>query len=186
MTSDLIGPIGPSPRNWWREGWFVLIGSGVSILIIGTVAYLTHEPWIFPSLGPTAYILFAAPLTVEACPRNAISSHLIGIVCGVAALAVFGLLDESGEGHDLTVRRVLAVTLALVLTFAFMTWLRVPHAPAGATTMIVALGVLFGLRDYVVMMLAVVLLVVMAAIINRLHGDRTPLWAPRPAESARA
>lgn len=81
--------------------------------------------------------------------------------------------------HELTLRRVGAVTLALVLTFAAMTWLRVPHAPAGATTMIVALGVLHGVRDYVVMMLAVIALVLLAAGINRLHGDHTPWWGPK-------
>ena len=172
-------PIGPHPSSWWREGWFVLIGSGISIFIIGVAAILTHEPWIFPSLGPTAYILYAAPMTVEACPRNVIVSHFIGIVSGVVAIAVFGLMGSDEIGHELTLRRVGAVTLALVLTFAVMTWLRVPHAPAGATTMIVALGVLHGLRDYVVMMLAVIALVILAAGINRLHGDHTPSWGPK-------
>jgi len=177
-------PIGPHPSNWWREGWFVLLASGASIFVIGLAALLTHEPWIFPSLGPTAYILFAAPMTVEACPRNVLVSHFIGIASGVVAIAVFGLLGGADVHNELTLRRVAAVTLALVLTFALMTWLRVPHAPAGATTMIVALGVLHGVRDYVVMMLAVFALVLMAAGINRLHGDRTPWWGPKHVPEA--
>jgi CBS domain-containing membrane protein len=165
-------------RDWWGEGWYVLIGSAVSIFIIGVAAYLTHEPWVFPSLGPTAYILFVAPMAVEACPRNVICGHFIGIVCALVAVFVFGLVGAGPDLPDLQFRRVCAVTVALALTFAVMTWLHVPHAPAGATTLIVALGLLHTPRDYVVMMLAVVALVVIANIINRIHGDRPPFWNP--------
>ena len=122
---------------------------------------------------------FVAPLSAEACPRNVISGHLIGILSAVIALFVFGLLGTGPDLPDLTLRRVFAVTLSLALTFAVMTWLHVPHAPAGATTLIVALGLLHTPLDLVIMMLAVVMLVVIAAVINRIHGTRVPLWGPK-------
>ena len=162
----------------WGQGWYVLIGSAVSIFVIGVAAYLTHEPWVFPSLGPTAYIVFIAPMSAAASPRNVICGHFIGIVSAVIAVTIFGLVGQGPDLPDLTLRRVGAVTVALALTLAVMTWLRVPHAPAGATTLIVALGLLNDLRDYIVMMLAVSALVVIAHIINRIHGDRPPWWNP--------
>jgi CBS domain-containing membrane protein len=176
-SAKSVGPPARVKRDWWGEGWYVLIGSAVSIFIIGVAAYLTHEPWVFPSLGPTAYVLFVAPMSAEASPRNVICGHLIGILSAVLALWVFGLIGDGPDLPDLTFRRVCAVTLALALTFAVMTWLHVPHAPAGATTLIVALGLLHSPRDLVVMMLAVAALVVIAHIINRVHGDKPPWWS---------
>lgn len=172
------GPDVPRTHDWWGEGLYVFIGSAVSILVIGLAAWATHEPWVFPSLGPTAYLLFAAPMSAQASPRNVICGHFIGIVAGVLAVFVFGLYGDGPNLDDPSAARVGAVTLALALTLGVMTWLHVPHAPAGATTLIVALGLLHTLQDYVVMMVAVVALVVVGYVINRIHGDRPPLWFP--------
>jgi CBS domain-containing membrane protein len=171
-------PLDPGERDWWHEGWYVLIGSALSIGIIGLAAWATHEPWVFPSLGPTAYILLVAPLSLEACPRTVVVAHLIGILSGLLAVTVFGLFGQGPDLPELTLQRVGAVTMALALTFAVMTWLRVPHPPAGATALIVSLGLLNTLMDYAVMMLAVVALVVITWIINRVHGTRPPVWGP--------
>lgn len=59
-----------------------------------------------------------------------------------------------------------------------MVWLRVPHPPAGATTMIVSLGILTRPEHLAVLMVAVVLLTLQALAINRLAGIPYPLWAP--------
>jgi CBS domain-containing membrane protein len=60
-----------------------------------------------------------------------------------------------------------------------MFWCRVPHPPAGATTLIVSLGILREPGHLVVLMLAVTLLVVQGFLINRLAGIDYPIWAPR-------
>jgi CBS-domain-containing membrane protein len=54
----------------------------------------------------------------------------------------------------------------------------VPHPPAGATTLIVSLGILREPWQLVVLMLAVTLLVVQGFAINRLAGVDYPAWAP--------
>lgn len=164
--------------NRFGAGAFLFAASGISIAIIGTVAMLTHEPWVFPSLGPTAFILFAAPLGAQASPRNVISGHLIGIAAGALSLALFGLLSIAPDLEDVSLERISAVTLALALTLSVMVWLGVPHAPAGATTLIVALGLLRTPKDFAVMMLAVIALVIIGAVINRVAGQRTPWWNP--------
>jgi CBS-domain-containing membrane protein len=62
-----------------------------------------------------------------------------------------------------------------------MVWCRVPHPPAGATTLIVSLGILREPEQLAVLMLAVVLLVVQGYVINHLAGIDYPRWSPRPA-----
>ena len=61
-----------------------------------------------------------------------------------------------------------------------MVLLRVPHPPAGATTLIVSLGLIQQPWQLVVLMVAVFLLTGQAFVINRLAGVNYPAWAPRP------
>jgi CBS-domain-containing membrane protein len=60
-----------------------------------------------------------------------------------------------------------------------MVWLKVPHPPAGATTLIVSLGLIATIPKLGVLMLGVLLLVGQGFVINRLAGIDYPLWAPR-------
>jgi CBS domain-containing membrane protein len=77
--------------------------------------------------------------------------------------------------------RVLAAALSLASIGALMILLNVPHPPAGATTLIVSLGIISKPAYLVVLELAVGLLVGQAIVINRLTGVRYPLWASVPA-----
>jgi CBS-domain-containing membrane protein len=165
----------------WVLGLFALVNGLVSIAIMAAVAVVTRAPFIFPSLGPTAFLLFYAPTTPAASPRNSLGGHLIGCLAGYLALVVFGLTQH---GPALAVgvqwQNVGAAALSLGLTSGAMVWCRVPHPPAGATTLIVSLGILREPWQLAVLMLAVTLLVVQGFAINRLAGVDYPAWAPRP------
>ena len=52
----------------------------------------------------------------------------------------------------------------------------VSHPPAGATTLIVSLGIISKPRELVIIEVAVFLLVAQALVINRLAGLPYPLW----------
>jgi CBS-domain-containing membrane protein len=80
-----------------------------------------------------------------------------------------------------TASRVGAAALSLGLTSGVMVWARVPHPPAGATTLIVSLGILTKPWQLAVLMLAVFLLVLQGLAINRLAGIPYPLWRPAAA-----
>ncbi len=54
-----------------------------------------------------------------------------------------------------------------------------PHPPAGATTLIVSLGILSEPWQLAVLMLAVVLLTIQGFVINRMAGIDYPVWAPK-------
>lgn len=72
--------------------------------------------------------------------------------------------------------RILASALALSLTGAIMVLLHVKHPPAGATTMIVSLGILAKPGYLPIIEIAVVLLAAQAFAINRLAGLPYPIW----------
>jgi CBS-domain-containing membrane protein len=74
---------------------------------------------------------------------------------------------------------VIAAALSLGLTSGLMVLLKAPHPPAGATTLIISLGILTQPRQLVILLLAVVVLTVQAFVINRLAGIDYPVWSPR-------
>ncbi len=163
-------------------GLFALLNGIISIGLMAMAALITGAPFIFPSLGPTAFLLFYTPTQPAASPRNTLGGHLIGVLAGYLALFAFGLTQHGpalASGVQWT--NVAAAALSLGLTSGAMVWLRVPHPPAGATTLIVSLGILREPWQLAVLMLAVVLLVVQGFVINRLAGIDYPLWAPRAA-----
>lgn len=163
-------------------GLFAFVNGVLAIGIMAVAALATDAPFIFPSLGPTAFLLFYTPLLPAACPRNTLGGHAIGAAAGYLSLVVFGLTDNAPalvEGVEWD--RVGAAALSLGLTSGAMVWARVPHPPAGATTLIVSLGILREPWQLGVLMVAVLLLVAQGFVINRLAGMDYPVWSPRPA-----
>src|SRR5215510_3283924 len=59
-------------------GIYVLFNSAISIAILAAVAAVTKQPFVFPSLGPTAFLLFYSALGAQSAPRNVFCGHLIG------------------------------------------------------------------------------------------------------------
>lgn len=165
-------------------GLFALVNGVISIAIMSAAAVLTGQALIFPSLGPTAFLLFYTPTVPAASPRNTVCGHAIGAAAGYLSLVVFGLTAAGPAlATGVTWSRVGAAAMSLGLTSGLMVWLRVPHPPAGATTLIVSLGILREPVQLLVLMLAVVLLVVQGYVINHLAGIDYPLWSPRPPKS---
>ena len=77
--------------------------------------------------------------------------------------------------------RVMAAAISLSLTGTLMILLKAAHPPAGATTLIVSLGMVTRPSYLVLIEVAVVLLTLQAFAINRLAGLDYPLWAKRSA-----
>jgi len=69
----------------------VALNSFVTIALLTLLALLTHNPFVFPSLGPTAYLYFFSPMGQSSSPRNAVLGHGIGLLCGFAAYKVTGM-----------------------------------------------------------------------------------------------
>ena len=159
---------------------FSFINGCVSIAIMAFTALITGAPFVVPSLGPTAFLFFYTPTAPSASPRNALVGHAIGAVAGWVSLQAFGLANAGpAVTSGMTWPRVLAAALSLGLTSGIMVLLKSPHPPAGATTLLISLGVLRHPWEIGVLLLAVVMLTIQAFVINRAAGIDYPLWNPR-------
>lgn len=159
---------------------YVFVNGFITIGLLALLALLTRNPFVFPSLGPTAYLLFFAPLGRSSSPRNTICGHAIGLICGYAAFVITGAgAQPFGMPPSIFWPRILAAALSLSVTAAFMALLDVSHPPAGATTLIVSLGIIWKPHELVIIEVAVLLLVIQALVINRMAGLRYPVWSSK-------
>lgn len=163
---------------------FSFVNGCASIGLMALTALVTGAPFVFPSLGPTAFLFYHSPRLPTASPRNTIIGQAIGAASGYFSLRIFGLADAGpAVTSDMTWSRVFAAALSLGLTSGLMVLLHASHPPAGATTLIISLGVLHDPWQIGVLMLAVVMLTLQALIINRTAGIPYPLWNPLPPAS---
>lgn len=167
----------------WRTNGnaiYTFVGSLLAIGLSGTWAWLVKQPLVFPSLGATAFLIFETPMAEVGSPRNTIIGHFVGVAAGVLSLAIFGLLNApsvyvSGVSFD----RVCAIALAVALTGGVLRVLRAAHPPAGATTIIVASGLLAKPHQILDVLIGVVLLTITGWLLNRAMGVPAPVWAAR-------
>ena len=167
-------------RRWRNNGnaVYTFIGSLFAIGFSGLWAYAVKEPLVFPSLGATAFLIFETPMAEIGSPRNTIVGHTVGILAGAASLAIFGLLNSpSLYVSGLTLGRVCAMALAVALTGGVLRLIRSAHPPAGATTIIVASGLLHTPRQMLDVLVGVVLLTIAGWLLNRALGVPAPMWA---------
>jgi CBS-domain-containing membrane protein len=165
-----------------RPVWaaFMFVNGFITIAMLAGLAMATRTPFVFPSLGPTAFLFFFTPTLPTASPRNTLLGHAIGIACGYGALLLMGLEHAPPAmmvGVDL--HRVMAAALSLAATGALMILFKAAHPPAGATTLIISLGIVTRPSYLAVIELAVALLTLQAIAINRAAGIDYPLWASR-------
>jgi CBS-domain-containing membrane protein len=161
---------------------FVLINGFIAVALLALLAMISNTSFVFPSVGPTAFLFFFTPTAPAASPRNALCGHAIGLACGYLSLWVVGLAQApSAMVEGIHSRRVLAAALSLALTGALMILLRVIHPPAGATTLIVSLGIVTRPYQLIIVEAAVAVLAFQALILNRIAGVAYPVWSPAPS-----
>jgi CBS domain-containing membrane protein len=141
------------------------------ICLMAGLAFIFHSPFIFPSLGPTAFLFFYKPTDPSSSPRNTLIGHSIATLAGYFSLVVTGLTAAGPVfAVGVTWPRIIAIGLSLGLTVGLMTLLHAPHPPATSTVLIVSLGTLTKPWQLIVLMFAVILLTMQASIINHLAG----------------
>ncbi len=163
------------------------INAAIVILTISGLAWALDMPFVYPALGPTAFILFASPFSRAAAPRSIIIGHGSAIVCGWVSWHVVSFV--SGQAVSPTTQGaplLVSASLALALTCILLVRLRCPHAPACASALIVAVGAAGDWLAVLGMAVGVVLITAEAVLISRLAGVNVPLWLPRPRISPAA
>lgn len=138
----------------------VSVEAGLLIGALGAVLWATGRPFVFPSLGPTAFLLALRSKTYS--PREVIGGHLVGVVGGLTAyfLLADGLVLTAlpPAGSWAAARLTGSAALSVALTAGGMLLTRTVHGPACATTLIVSLGLLSTLLDGLVIVAAVAIL----------------------------
>jgi CBS-domain-containing membrane protein len=177
-TGSLVGiPGAYGLKRWLYKRWgnrgnalYTFAGSLVAIALSGTWAWAVKQPLVFPSLGATAFIIFETPTAEVGSPRNTI----IGLV-------VCGLWEApSVYNTGVSPNRIAAIALAVALTGGILRLLRAAHPPAGATTIIVASGLLAKPQQLLDVVVGVILLTIAGWMLNRSMGVPAPIWgAPR-------
>ena len=141
--------------------------------VCGVVGALLHLPWLFPSLGPTVMLFFESPEQEASRPVNALAGHGVGLLAGALCLYAFGLQDQpSAPVGGLTPLHVISGALSVALTTLALTWIGMPHPPAGATTLIISLGILTTPVQLVSVAAAVVMTTLVGWGLNMLLGTR--------------
>ncbi|MBN1824940.1 MAG: HPP family protein [Candidatus Eisenbacteria bacterium] len=163
---------------------FTFLSAATALAIITLAAYRTRFPLLFPPLGPSAFILFYAPLSASASPRSVVLAHGLSLFSGLAALAVVGALrPEAGLHNPLVMNgsRVAAIALAMGAAAAGMIVLRAAHPPAAATALLAAMGFMNEPVKSIGLLAAVLLLVAQAFLFNRVLGGLPyPIWRADP------
>lgn len=132
------------------------VGGFIGILMLGVLGQVVGVPWLMAPFGATCVILFAAPASPFAQPRNVIAGHLISATVGL--VAIYGL----GES-------LLVMSLAVGLAIMLMQLFRAVHPPAGANPLVIFLagkGVIGFSFLVAPVLLGSIALVLLAAIVN--------------------
>lgn len=116
--------------------------SALVIAVIGALAWGLHQPWLFPSLGPTIFLQTVTPNEAGARPYNTLVGHGLGVAAGFLALLLCGVIGEpSAMAAGMpTAGQVAASALAVGLTILGQIILSAEHPPAAATTMLLTFG----------------------------------------------
>jgi hypothetical protein len=133
------------------------------LLALVGLAWGTGQPFLFPSLGPSAYALAVSPSAATSQHERIVGGHLFGVVGGMLAYHTLApglsVVHVPPAMSPAGLRLVASGLVAVGLTTAAMLLTDLRHPPACATTLIVGLGLLTTPVEAGIVVLAVALLV---------------------------
>lgn len=118
------------------------LGEGGLLLAMATIGWVTGQPLIFASLGPTAYELVDQPHMRSARAYNVIVGHFIGLAAGFFAVWILHAWSAPNvlSAGVVSLPRLWATTLAALLTTAVTLLFKAGQPAALATTLLISLG----------------------------------------------
>ena len=169
--------MGPDSPLDARRLVVLFVGCFGAMVVLGIASIVSDMGMLLPPLGASAFLMFFTPTLPPASPRATVLGHIIGLACGFFALAITGLLHApSVVVGGVDAPRVLAAAISAALTGVVMVALRCAHPPAGATTLVVSLGIMVTARGALALELGAVLLVPVAYVTHHLNGVAYPRW----------
>lgn len=174
---DPLKKTGDSVSSWTAripDGVWAPIMGGILILIAGIIGLIAGQPWLFPSLGPTAYLQVENPGLPSARFYNTIVGHYVGIAAGLIGIAIFSLWTTPSVlvSHQLLPAWVGAAAIAIFLTIIINMFLRSSHPPAAATTLLVSLGAFRTPSQISALIAGVLIIAVVGEILRRIRTGK--------------
>lgn len=160
-----------------RDLFIAPICEAALLLVVGAAGWIAHQPFLFTSLGPTAYELIETPDRKSARSYSIIAGHLVGVAAGFAALYLTSAWNAPSASTGLVPLRIWAAVLACALTIAGNLTLNASQPAALSTTLLISLGNMQLPRDAAVIMAAVILMNVL--------GQPLRAWRLKMQESAK-
>jgi len=139
LLAKLSGSAAPPPLPPWRDaaasGALTLAGMGLLLGLHYSCAPLRGSGLVLNlgSFGATAVLVYAAPASPLAQPRNVVLGHALSAAVGVGARLALA-------GAPLPGARPAGAALAVALSVWLMAAAGVAHPPGGATALIAAVG----------------------------------------------
>jgi hypothetical protein len=184
LRGSLIKP--PVPPSLPEAVWSPIAAGGM-VLGVGLLAVLAgQQPWLVPSLGPTAYLVAENPGHPTSRFYNTVVGHLVGLGTGFLAVALLDAWQAPAVlvDHKLVLVRMLAAVIAISLTLGIAPLLRASHPPAAATTLLVALGSLKTLNDAIMVTIGVLIIAVIGEVVRQVRLGQLRL-DPRKQQARR-
>jgi len=144
------------------------------ILVLSLAGWMSHNPLVCASLGPTAFEIIETPERPSAQPYNILAGNVVGILAAFAALWLthaWSVPSVSAAGVPLA--RVWAGTLATMLTVFGTLLIRATQPAALSTSLLVSLGIMQTAKDAVIIIAAVALMTLIGEPIRRLRENKT-------------
>ncbi|TYL40078.1 HPP family protein [Natronococcus pandeyae] len=156
------------PDHEWdlKDEYSATVNVFLHFTVLGVIALVTGRPFLFPSLGPSAYLIATGEKDRAEGPYHVIGGHAVAVAAGMIAYALLGnevsayvVFARPDPAFSMEVVYLWGSgTLAMMLTTTAMLLTKTNHAAACATTLIVALGLMGGLEDAVIIVTAVAIL----------------------------
>ncbi|MDE1184729.1 HPP family protein [Paraburkholderia sp.] len=146
-----------------RPALLGFLGGTLAIGVLGMLASSTGLPLLIAPFGASSVLLFAAPDSAFAQPKNLVLGHLIASAVGLAVVAVGGV-------------GIWQMAVAVGLAIAAMQLTRTVHPPAGADPLVIMLAGGVSAQFLIVPVLAGVLSLLLIALLfnNVVRGERWP------------
>lgn len=160
--------------------------AGALFTVLGAIAWASGQPFVFPSLGPSAFILAFDRRSKRTRTYRIVGSHILGGSAGFLAwtlIAPDASITATPPAYSIEGFRLAAsATVSIMATSWAMIATDTIHAPACATTLIVSLGLLSTPGQVGIIIASVVILVefhtAVLAVFARLVGDTHRLVDP--------
>ncbi len=149
------------------------------MLVVGLTAYFTNQPFLYPSLGPTAFLQAEFPFHRSSRFRDTTIGHSIGVAAGLASVFVLGATGEPrlGSGSQMPPLRIGAAALTMTLVILLEIVIKVSNPPSASTGLLFALGYFQPhIRDVVEVLAGVLFLASFGALVRHVRSISPREW----------